>query len=89
MFHRQVLRFGGRSRMISVGAEAMPLWQRQFAPCRENIQHPEIIGLGFGGTGRDVAPPLPGVGAPVVCGIDTYLSLSGTLCHAQSRECAG
>jgi hypothetical protein len=43
--------------MMSLVAEAMPPWQRQFAPCRENIQHPEIIGLGFGGTGRDVAPP--------------------------------
>jgi hypothetical protein len=72
---------------MSLIAEAMPLWQRQPAPSRENLRRPEIIGLGCDGTGRDVAP-LPGVGTPLGCGIDTYWPRRGTLCHAQNQACA-
>ena len=60
--------------MFPLCAEAMPVRQRQPAPHREIIRHPEIIGLGFGDTGGEVTTH-PGEGTLGVCGFDTILPL--------------
>jgi hypothetical protein len=84
MFHSRSLRFYGRSLTLYLHAHAMPLRQWYPAPSRQISRHPEIIRLGFGDAGIEVALR-PGAGAPIVQGIDTYLPLSDTHRHSQGE----
>jgi len=84
MLHSRFLRSCGRSVECFNYAEAMPLRQRLAALRRETVRHPEILGLGLGNAGSDVALRR-GAGPLIVWRIDNYFPLSDTHRHSQSK----